>query len=88
MTLFQIMDTHPFAAGLAIGVLLTFGLLVVCAGLLTLLLGAGNRATAVAPANGSSNEKAHAIPSIAVNAPGSNSTPSGDRQYSVAGLPR
>jgi hypothetical protein len=31
MTVFQILDTHPFAAGMAAGVVLTFSTLMLCA---------------------------------------------------------
>jgi hypothetical protein len=38
MTLFQIMDTHPFASGLAIGMMVTFGAILISAWFVKLLL--------------------------------------------------
>jgi hypothetical protein len=86
MTLFQIMDTHPFASGLAIGMMLTFGTMMMCAGFLKLLLQARNSAPSLALPQVSSNQTVNPIPPISASS-ASGAISATDRPYSAVELP-
>jgi hypothetical protein len=87
MTLFQIMDTHPFASGLAVGMMLTFATMMMCAGLLKLLLRANNSAPSLALPQVSSNQTVSPIPPIGVSS-ASSTISARERPYSAVDLPQ
>jgi hypothetical protein len=88
MTLFQIMDTHPFASGLAVGMILTFGTMLLSAGFVGLLVKARNAPGSVALPNGASSDPTSTTPAISPGVPDSSPLASGDRQFSVVELPQ
>jgi hypothetical protein len=88
MTLFQIMDTHPFASGLAVGMMLTFGTMLLSAGFVRLLVKARNAPRSVALQNGASSDPANTTPPVFPAAPESSPITSSDHQVPAVELPQ
>jgi hypothetical protein len=86
MTLFQIIDTHPFASGLAVGMMLTFGTMLLSALFVRLLIKARNTPGSVALSNEASNHSNHTTRAISAAAPDSSSIALSDDALPVVGL--
>jgi hypothetical protein len=88
MTLFQIMDTHPFAAGMAVGMMLTFVTMLLSSGFVQILVKGRNTTGSLTLPNGTSADATNPLRAIPSDAPDSTSIPSSDHQFPAVELPQ